>query len=180
LKPILFIIVPVMVIFVQVDARYSREPFKAGDKFILTVALDEGVDPFDQDFALGSKGSIQIDAGPVRVLEPPEISWRLAVAKAGRFDMTVSVGSDSYVFPIEAEPRLGIIGHHRQAHSFWDPFLHPGLPAIPSGSSIAGVEIRYPSASHSLFGWHTHWLVVLLVYSLLGALVAKFLFKVEI
>ena len=180
LKPILFIIVPIIVIYVQVDARYARAPFQAGDKFILTVSLNEGVNPFEEDFALGFKGDIQIDAGPVRVIDPPEISWRLAAQKAGRIDVTVSVGGDSYKFPIEAEPHLGTIGHQRRAHSFWDPFLHPGLPAIPSGSSIAGIEIRYPSASHSLFGWNTHWLVILLVYSLAGAVVAKFLFKVEI
>jgi hypothetical protein len=51
---------------------------------------------------------------------------------------------------------------------------------IPAGSPIQAVTLHYPSTEYELFGWGTHWLVVFIIFSFVGALIPKFVFKIEI
>jgi hypothetical protein len=179
LKPILFLIVPVVIVVIQADARFSRVHLKPGDVTILELSLRDGVNPLEMDVSLAGGSGYQLDARPVRVADPPEVNWRLHVASAGMHDLAVAVGSERFALPLVAQARHGCIAHTREASSFWEPLIHPGA-SIPSDSPIAGFRLQYASSSHPLLFWHTHWLVVLLFYSLLGALIAKFVFKVEI
>ncbi|NIM19972.1 MAG: hypothetical protein GTO51_06980 [Candidatus Latescibacteria bacterium] len=179
-RPILFLIVPVGIIVIQMDARYARRPLQPGEKTILELLLAPGVDPYSVEASVSSVSGVRVDSRPVRIADPPEIDWRLEVLEAGRHEIGVSVNGARYVFPVIAEEKNRVIGHERKASSFWEPLIHPGLPSFSGDSQIVGVRIQYPSLSHPLLFWHTHWIVVLLFYSLVGALVSKFLFKVEI
>jgi hypothetical protein len=179
LKPILFLIIPVVIVVIQADARFSRKHLSPGDVTILELALRDGMNPFETEVSLTGSPGYQLDARPVRVAEPPEVNWRLHVASVGLHDLVVRVGSESFALPLVAQAQHGCIVHTREASSFWEPLIHPGA-SIPGGSPIAGFRLHYESSSHPLLFWNTHWLVVLLFYSLLGALVAKFVFKVEI
>jgi hypothetical protein len=40
--------------------------------------------------------------------------------------------------------------------------------------------LRYPAADYPLLIWRTHWLVVFIFFSLVGALIPKFLFGIQV
>jgi hypothetical protein len=180
LKPILVLLVVALPVFVQLDERYGRGPLAPGATTLLTVTLKDGVDPMTTPIAADGGAAVAIDAPPVRVPREREIDWRLEVREAGVHPFTVTVYDTPYRFPVVAAESNRTIGHSRTANSRSDALLHPALPEIPRNSAIQSVTLRYPSPDYPLVFWRAPWWVVFLVLVSLGALIPKFLFRIEI
>lgn len=179
LKPMVFLMIPVIIVFMQMDERYSRRPLDEGARTILSVQLANGLSPFENDVALSSDGGIVEDSRPVRVEDTGEIGWRLRVESPGTYDVTLSTGDHSYTFPVVAEDAYKMIGRERTT-AWIEPLLHPAMPAIPSGSPFEKIEIHYPGARYPLLLWNVHWIVIFIVYSFISALALKFIIKFEV
>jgi hypothetical protein len=180
LVPILVLVAFVFVIFVQLDARYGRRSLQPDDKALLTVSLKDGLDPAEVPFELEPGEGLAVDSRPVRSASAGNIYWRIKATEPGSHRLGVTVYDKTYDLPVVAEVSNAPIGHSRSAGSILDPLLHPSLPKIPKDSPIKAVRLRYPGADYSLFFWRTHWLVVFIVFSFAGALIPKFIFKIEI
>jgi hypothetical protein len=167
-------------ILVQFDERYGRRHLEAGDHALLSVTLREGHDPKQVDFDLAPGGGLVVDSRPVRSSATRQIHWRIVANEPGTHHLGVTVEGAEYRLPVRAEKTNGTIGHTRTAGSFFDPLLYPSLPMIPANSPLKSVELDYPSTEYELFGWGTHWLVVFIIFSFVGALIPKFVFKIEI
>jgi hypothetical protein len=180
LKPMLIILIPLVIIWMQMDERYSRRPLQQGSRTLLQVHLIEGVDPFDAHVTLSTDGGVVADSRQVRIADTREIGWRLRVDRPGTHDVTLSAEGQTFTFPVVAEERYRMIGHERTASSWIEPLLHPAMPAIPSGSPFSKIELSYPSASYPLLFWRAPWWAVFLVYLSLAAFLLKFVIKFEI
>ncbi|MFQ5512432.1 MAG: hypothetical protein ACE5EO_11360 [Candidatus Krumholzibacteriia bacterium] len=180
LKPFLILIVPVVIVFMQMDERYSRRPLSEGETTIVSVALKQGVDPFRTEVGLSVNGGVAQDARPVRVGETGEIAWRLRVTGPGTHEVTLSGGGGLYTFPVVAEDGYRMIGHVRNAGGLVEPMLHPALAAIPEGSPFERITVDYPGASYPFLSWHLHWIAIFVIYSFAAAIALKFIIKFEI
>ena len=178
LKPLLVIIVPIAVVFLQLDERYGRSNLTPGSSTLVTVRLAEGLDPRALDASITPGTGAVLDAPPVRIRETGEIAWRMRIDSTGTH--TIAVGETEYALPIVAEPSYRMIGHRRSSSKFFDSIVHPALPPIPGGSHIESVRVWYPSASYPLLLWNVHWIVIFIVYSLISAAAVKLLLGFEI
>lgn len=179
LRPVIFLVPPVMIVFMQMDARYSHRPLSEGSQTILSVTLADGTDPYTTPITLETPPGVVAETKPVRVAGPPEVDWRLRITEAGTHTIAVKVAGEAYTFPLVAGPAYRMIGAARHRDGLMEPLLHPALPAIPDQAPIAGVSLRYPSASYPLLAWNVHWIVVFLAYSLIAAIALKFIIKFE-
>jgi hypothetical protein len=180
LWPILVLIAFVFVIFVQLDERYGRRHLETADQALLTVSLKDGLNPMTTPFQLRAGEGLAVDSPPVRSAALGQIYWRIKATSQGTHSLGVTVFDKTYDFPVRAEVSNGPIGHVRGPGSIFNPLIYPSLPRIPADSPLKAVELRYPSADYPLLVWRTHWLVVFIVFSFIGALIPKFLFKIEI
>jgi hypothetical protein len=180
LKPLLIIIVPVTIVFLQLDERYGRSHLPVGSTTLVTVRLTEGLDPFAADAALSVESGAAVEARPVRIRETREITWRLRIDSTGTHRAALAMGEFAYSVPIIAEPAHRMIGHARSRTPFFEPLLHPALPAIPRGSPLESVRIQYSRASYPLLFWDVHWIVIFIVYSTIAALAVKLVVGFEI
>lgn len=180
LKPILVLVLFVIVVFIQLDERYGRGPFQPGDQTVLTVTLKDGADVNVVPMSVMPGPGIVVDSQPVRAADRREINWRLRVASEGIHEVQVSAYDKPYSFPVTAEiSNLGI-GHMRTANSTVQSLIHPTLPPLRKDSPIQSLKLGYPGSSYSLFGWRTHWLVIFIICSFVGALIPKFVFGIEV
>jgi hypothetical protein len=180
LKPIVILLVPLVIIWMQLDERYSHRPLEEGARTLLQVQLAEGMDPFQAGVTLSTDGGIVADSRQVRIADTRRIGWRLRVESPGTHDVTLSsTGGGSYTFPVTAEERYQLLGRKRDT-SWTEPLLHPGMPPIPSGSPFAAVELEYASASYPLLFWRVPWWAVFLFYLSLAAIILKLIIKFEI
>jgi hypothetical protein len=180
LVPFFVIIVPVAIVFAQLDGRYAKSHLLPNSSTLLNVQLKDGFDPIDSGMELKTPDAVEVVGNPVRSRATREIDWRLRVKRGGTYDITLAGSEGSYTFPLVAEKSYKMIGHVRQASSFMEPLLHFPLPAIPAGSPLASVSIEYPSARYPLLGFQVHWIVMFLVYSLISAAALKFILHIEI
>lgn len=181
LVPFLVLIVPIAIVFMQLDERYARRELPLGGQTILSVQLKDGYDPYTTNVGLNIEGNgVSKDARPVRVRDSREVDWRLKVNHWGTHTATITAGTSSYSLPLVAQTQYRLVGHMREASSFIEPLLHPALPPIPGDSPIARVSVDYPSASYPFLIWNVHWIVIFLVYSALSAIILKFIIGFEI
>ena len=180
LKAIVVLIVVVGLVFIQLDERYGRRALEPGETTLLTVQLKNGLDPVSLPVYMAAGDGLVATAPPVRVSTDRAIHWRLRAAATGTQEVTLNALGKSYRMPVRVEVSNTAIGRNRKTGAVWSPLLHPSLPRLPEDSPIERVSLDYPSAQYTLFGWKTHWLVVFIVFSFIGALVPKFLLKIEV
>jgi len=180
-RPIVVLLLVILPIFIQLDERYGRAPLGAGENTLVTVTLKDGLDPMSTPVTLEpADGGLAVDSRPVRVSDRREVAWRLRVTEAGVHDLRVLAVEKNYAFPVFAQASNRCIGHSRRARSAVDALIHPSLPPIPPDSPIAGVTVHYDGTDYSLFGWQTHWLIVFVFWSLVGAVIPKFVFRIQV
>ncbi len=178
--PFLIMIVPVAIVFTQLDQRFSRSYLTPGSTALLSVQLRDVLDPFTTPVEIHIEGGASPIGKPVRDLVTRETDWKILVDTGGMPQVTLYAKGASYSFPLVAESTYRMIGTERRASALFEPILHPGLPPIPPDSPFERVRVEYPPASHWLLGWHVHWIVIFLVYSMLAAFAIKVLAGIEI
>lgn len=179
LKPILVLVAFVVLIFIQLDARYGVAPLQSGDTALLTVELADGADVMSVPTSIHTDDGLSVQAVPVRVPSERTIHWRLHVDNKGDHTVRIQAYEGTYDLPVTAAWSNDTIGRSR-TRSAANAFLHPGLPPLPGNAPIAAVHLTYPGRDYSLFGWQTHWLIVFIICSFVGALIPKFLFNIEV
>lgn len=180
LVPFVVIVIPVMVIFMQMDQRYSKAQLIPGSTTLLSVQLRDGLDPFTNEIALELDNALKIVGNPVRDAVTRETDWQIKVDRGGTHNVTLSLDGASYVVPIVAEKSYRMIPFARTDGKILEPLIHPALPAFKGNSPFARVSVEYPSKSHWLFGWMTHWIVLFCFWSLVSAAIVKFAIGIEI
>ena len=178
--PFLIMVVPVAIVFTQLDQRYSRSFLTPGETALLSVQLKEGLGPFETAVELHIEGGATPRGKPVRDAVTRETDWQILVDAGGMPQVTLYAKGASYSFPLVAESTYRMIGSERRVTALFEPILHPGLPPIPLDSPFQRIRVEYPPASHWLLGWHVHWIVIFLVYSVLAAFALKILVGIEI
>ena len=179
LVPLLAIGAVMAVLFIQLDARFSRAPLGPGGTAMVTATLRSGIDVMSVDTGIEVSVGTAVEGPRVRVPARREVNWRVRSLRPGASTVTLRVDQARYRFALAATPGIGVVGRERSG-SAMDALLHPGLPRLLESSPIERIEVRYPPARYSLFGWQTTWLAVFVFWSLVGALGLKLLLRIEV
>lgn len=181
LKPLLVMIVPLVLILAQLNARFGSRPLEPGEAVLLKVRTAEGINPLQADITVDPGARLAVETPPLRIEEQREVDWRLRAVSSGGGSVTIRLSGEDFSKSIQVGPsRLKAVSPRRPGRSFFDALLNPGDKPLPRGSKLASVEIAYPPQRLSLFGLRLHWLLAFFVLSLAFGLSLKRLFKVEI
>jgi len=184
LRPILVLIVPVVLLLVQLDARYGVRPLEVGETVLLRVSLDDDALAGGEPRLALPEGLTQ-DSPPLRIPVEGEVDWRLRASAPGAH--RVGLEMDGVV----VEKRLRVGGALPALSSrvtragflslLLDPVANAAERPLPAGSSVRSVSLDYPSRpSPRILGFRVHWLVFFLVLSILPAYAVKGLVGVEV
>lgn len=182
LRPIVFLIIPVLFIMVQLGIRYAHEPLAPGETTVVTVTLADGVRATEADVALEAPDGLRVVSPPLRMNATGEIEWKLQaercgtraigiVTPAGRIEKTVVAGEDLGTIRFAGlKPRAGT----------WSSFLYPAEPPVPRDSIVRSVEVQYREKQGLLFGATFHWLWIFFIASVAIGFAFKDLFGIEV
>jgi hypothetical protein len=179
-RPMLVMLVPFALVMVQIGLRYEYRHAVNGQPLRVKATLKKPDAIFTAGSALQLPGGLRKDPhDPCRVGPLRTVDWRLTPEVPGAFVLNLGEGADVVSMPIligEGFTRVSRI----RGGSFWDRLLYSGEDAIPESSIFESIEIYYPKRSTPIFGWDVHWLISLLVLSILFALIFKPILKVHI
>jgi hypothetical protein len=176
----LIMMIPFVLIMVQIGLRYEQRPLPVGEKARVKVTLKEGAKwkGVGDQIALAAGLSRDVN-DPCRAEALRTVDWRITPGKAGEDKLVFGAGADTVEMPFCVGDSFSRLSRLRGGGIF-DRLLYSAEPSIPKASVFESVEVYYPSRSTPVFGLDVHWLITLLVLSIVFALIFKPILKVNI
>jgi hypothetical protein len=179
LRPLMFMVVPFVLIVAQLQLHYGYEGLTVGEPVLVKVTM---VAPDDGAVAEGSAAmarpapdvelrvpeGIRLDTPRVWIPSLNEAAWRIVADREGTYELTVRLGGEEYMKSVEVNPRV-VKRSPLRSDALLDQILYPGEPGFPSSSGIASIEVKYPDATVNFLGWNTHWLVPFFIITIVLA-----------
>lgn len=173
LRPALFLVVPMVLLYGHFDAIYGRRPLRVGESALL--AADTALS--GSELSLSASGSFQVDSVPVTALASGQVVWRIRATGEGAADLKVETPQGSIHKRAVAGDDQPYVSASR-ASTWWERLLlAPGENGYAS-TEVHSVGIEYPAAEIGLGGWDTHWVIWFLGISILSAYLLKGLFGI--
>jgi hypothetical protein len=177
-RPLLFVIVPLVVLIVQLDRYFGSTPLEPGQAFLVTArAADE--DTLDQ-MSLQLPHGLSATAPAVHVPAAKEVVWRVVAERDGNYD--VKVGTPDQAFPKRVVVGSGLkrLSSIRLRGQWWERFLFSAETALPANSRILAIAVDYPARNISFAWFEWNWIWLFFVLSLVAGFVFKSILGIKI
>lgn len=179
-KPMLIMTAPFVLIVAQIGLRYEFRPAPVEKPTRVLVHVKDPKRVMEVSEQISIPAILIPDpAGPCRAEALGTVDWRLTPTAPGVGLLRFGEDDSKVIVPLVSGN-----GFFRLSRvcggGFWDRLLYSALPSIPADSPIDRVEVFYPKRSTPLFGWDVHWLITLILLSIVFAFVFKPFMKVHI
>jgi len=176
--PAVYLILPLAVLLVHLDASYGLAPFPVGEPIVVTMQSADPVTEATEAPRLEAPPEITVETPAIRITDSGQFSWRIRPSQAftgnlrfvwngGTLEKTISAGGGM--------PYLSV----RRVASLGDSFIHPGEDRV-ADSRVEWIELRYPARSIMLAGFEIHWLIWFFVVSMAAGYALKGYFNVTL
>jgi uncharacterized membrane protein (DUF106 family) len=171
--PMLWMIVPMVIVVIQLQFQYGYEPLAPGESTLLRVELTE---PAAERVAAtdGAELSLEAPAG-VRVETPVawvpsqrEAGWRIVGETPGDYQLTVRVGDETLTKSVRVAGTTELRSPVRPS-AFLDQLVWPAESPIPRGSQVEAIRVDYVDGEIDMFGWGTHWIIAFFILTMVFA-----------
>lgn len=188
LVPMVFIIVPVLVISVQLNNRYGYSPLQIDKPFIIRAELDKTTVPDVregiQKIGCTTSDGMVLETPPMRLINEATILWRAKVidakSPAQTFTMTMDGGAGSVTKKvISAMTKDGISPETTKWH-LENLFVNNAEGFIPDSSPFEAVSVTYHHATYPFLLWNTDPIILYFLWTLIFGFVFKPVIKVSI
>ena len=177
LVPMLWVIVPLVLVIAQLQFHYGYAPLQPGDRALLKVQQRQG-----------SRGDVSIYAPPGLRLDTPavwlpgakEVVWRLQPTQAGDYDVRITVGSASYTKRVRVAGGVVRRSPVRLEAGFVNQLLYPSEPPLPDDAPVSAITMAYREQDLAVFGWSLNWMIWYFALSLIFAFALRKPFGVTI
>jgi hypothetical protein len=182
LKPLVFIIVPVLLVMVQLGIRYAESPLGLGDTATVRVKLRRGAVPTALPVELAATAGVRVVTPPLRIDADREIDWVVEGRLPGDYLLSLAVGDEALTKTVSVGRRASVepLAGVRARAGTWDAFLYPSEKPIPRGSIVESISVGYPSRRLTVFGFGVNWLVAFFVISLVSGYAMKGVFGIDV
>ncbi|MFH1743006.1 MAG: hypothetical protein ABIH23_28710 [bacterium] len=177
--PMLVMMVPVVLIMIQLNLRFSVRPLQEGRQ-TLVIAKVRDASVLNDTIVLKSSEGVAIETSGVRIKSEREIAWRIRAEKPGQYSLVVETGNESVEKNLIVGEGWGSVSALRTGNNLLDVVLYPGEKPIKSSSPVESIEIKYQALSMPVFGWNIHWLVLFFVLSIVFGFALKGPLGVEV
>jgi hypothetical protein len=175
LFPALILSVPMLLIFPEIESFYGYHPLAPGREAVVTMQMkDQGR---GQVPLLRAPEGIEVESPPVSVEGGRQLSWRIRA-------LHPVTGTLDFVFPTQTISKSVQAGSapqylsERRVSSLFDLLRYPAEPRLHA-DSVDWIQIRYSKATVHALGLDLHWVVWLVILSMISALFLKGRFKVS-
>jgi uncharacterized membrane protein (DUF106 family) len=177
-KPLLYVILPLVLLIAQLDRYLGFVPLNTGQSFLLKVhtrnpgSLD--------DVALQLPPGLATTAPAVHVPSNNEIAWRLMAEMDGNYDVSVAAAGQVFSKQAIVSPAVARVSPVRLRGRFWERMLVSSEPALPENGPIQSIEVIYPARTIRFAWLDWNWIWLFFVLSMVAGLFFKSVLGIEI
>jgi len=184
LRPLVFILVPVLIIMVMLGVRYAHRPLQPGESAVIAVTLDDPAWARGDAVSLSGTDGVAVTSPALRIPQKGEIDWQIQALAPGTHELTLATpkGAVTKKIAVAAGPApLAALAPSR-GRALSGHFLeYPAEPPLDGSSGVRGIRaLDWPARELRVFGFGVHWLVAFFVLSLVAGFAVKDLFGVEV
>ncbi len=181
--PMLWMIIPLALLVAQLQFHYGYQPLAPGAKAVvkaqLTSAAADGVTR--PDLQLEVPQGLTVETPGVWVPAEREMDWRIAADAPGDYQVTVR-SADGTTATKDVQVGHSAIRRRspvRPDKNLWEQLVYPAEAPL-GGGPFQALSVSYPGATVWLLGWHTHWMVVFFILTIVFAFALRKPMKVTI
>jgi hypothetical protein len=183
LIPLLWMIVPFVLLVAQMQLHYGYQGLEPGEPAIVKVTFESPVEDANgtvdgsrvaapprsaPDVSLEVPAGVRRDTPRVWIPSLNQAAWRIVAEQPGDYRLDVRVGEATYSKSVTVSSQV-VKRSPIRSDSLLDQILFPGEPGFPADAGIASIEVQYPEATVNLLGWHTHWLIAYIIITIVLA-----------
>jgi len=173
--PMLVMIGPLFLIFVQMEFRLGSKGLEPGRSTVLRVHMREEASL--ADVRLEVPEGIVLETPGVRVTDPRlglrEVDFRIRGVAVGTRDVTVKAGAVEVAKSVTVARGPTLLSPLRPGADFIDSLLYPIEPSVPAGGPVRSVELAYGVATYPFLGIDWAWWTLFLVFMVLALFLLK-------
>jgi hypothetical protein len=170
LRPMAVAVIPLALIFVQIESWFDRRPLQAGEQTVLTVELDSSRPVLKESVSVKLSDNLRLDSLPVRIPTRNELAWRITAVEDGSHWVDVTVGSVKERKSLSVSDRLVRLSSHRESIGIVRQLLAPSESPLDSAGPVRRMQITYPARELLIGQTEVSWLVagfvLMMVFSL--------------
>jgi uncharacterized membrane protein (DUF106 family) len=177
-RPMIVMMIPVMIILIQLAARYENRPLFPGEQAICSVYLKQGI-PADS-VILETGGGIRVETPSLHTIDDNGLHWRICAPEQGSWPILFYWNEQTIQKTVFVDSSRHTLAARVYSSNDLRTFLSPGEMSLRSSGFISRIEIGYPSQALSIAGFHVHWLIIFLIVSVAIGYTFKGIMHVEI
>lgn len=183
LKPLLWLLVPFVLVFVHLEPRFRYEGHAPGTNAIVkaSVAGTEQASGIKPAMQLRAPNGLRLTSPAVWSVgraEPPtrspSMAWRVTADRPGAYQVKVVLGGVEHAKEIRFGGRTSLFSPRRPGGGFLEQLAHPAERPLPRDGGLAAIEVDYPERDWGKvpltdvrFAWWFWWLVLMVGFGLL-------------
>jgi hypothetical protein len=173
--PALVMVLPMLLLFSRLDCVYGHAPLTPGTPAILTLQTRFATSALP---GLHVPDGIAVESPAIRIDGGRQISWRIRPLRPVTGELRIAFPSETAAKSIVAGTGLHYLSE-RRVSSLVDLLWYPAESRLAAGP-IEWIDLRYPKATVHGFGLDLHWLIWLVLFSMMAALLLKRRFGVTL
>jgi uncharacterized membrane protein (DUF106 family) len=179
LKPMIFILPPLVLVMVQLHQFYGFRGLQPGDQALMTVQLDPAVAEGGSrpDISLELPEGLQVTTGPLWIPSLAQVSWQLGIEAEGDYDLEIAVDGETAVKSLRATNRLIRLSPERPPRTFVGQLEWPSEQPLEKAGAIRSITLGYAEGTIGFLGWEFEWafawMVVFFVLTMVIALILR-------
>jgi len=176
-KP-LVVTLPIFVLFlVELDAWFTSRPLKVGEPVVVSVFADPSAGQVLESLRVANGEGLRVETPALRIPEERRADWRIRALAAGEYQLEfVTGGQDSNRLTKlvrVGRQRVAYVPRERSGAGWLSGFTNSEESPLPLDSQVSRIEVDYPGAVLTVFGWSVNWVVAFVVLSLIFAFLLK-------
>ncbi len=180
LVPLLWMIVPLTLLIIQLDAYYRHAGVQPGVPVLVKVKFSNAPAPAPNAMTLEADAGIEVQTPLLSIPSLREGDWRIAAAQAGQYELRIRIGDQLFTKQLLVGETNRRIAPIRGSSRFVDQLLNPVEHPLPANSPIEAISITYGGRTIGFLFWEMHWLVIYFVLTMATALLLQRRFNVSL
>ncbi len=170
--PMLWMIIPLVLLVAQLQFHYGYEPLATGGRALVkaTLTSEAAAGTERPDLKLEVPAGLTVETPGVWVAAEREMDWRVAAEAPGDYRVTVRA-ADGTIAAKDVQVGESAIRRRspvRPDGNILEQLIYPAEAPLSAGP-FQSLSVTYPGATVWLLGWHTHWMVVFFILTIVFA-----------
>jgi len=179
IKPIIFLIIPVIIILIQLHYLYDFSPLNPGDNTVVTISFKENTDIDKHKIYIKVPRNVKIVSPTVKIPEKNEISWEIQVENYGNSELSFRIDNEIFNKEVIAVKGMRKIVPKSVTGDFFLKLKYICSEYLPENQLVKSIAIKYPESSVSIFGLGIHWIIIFLIFTLISGMIIMKIYGIE-